>query len=369
MSIAAEPGVIATENHTQRVDAARQVLRERGADALLLTFLPDIRWVCGFSGSNGILIVLPDEAHFVTDGRYLVQAHREVRGASVHVPGYQLLEHASNERLLGAASVVLVQGDHLTVSQMDELRSQFPDVQFEPATDLLVPYVGRKDDEEVRLIREAQSITDSVFDHLLNILLPGMTEKEIAAEIVYQHLIRGAEGISFSPIVAAGPQGALPHARPTDRPIGPHELLVLDMGCFLNGYASDMTRTIAIGTPTEEARKVYSLVLEAQERAIDAAHAGMTSIELDGVARRVIQDGGYGEYFSHGLGHGLGLQIHEWPKVSYHVQVDLPAGAVVTIEPGVYLPDRFGVRIEDIIVLRDDGCENLTNARKDLVVL
>ncbi|HEX7070958.1 MAG TPA: Xaa-Pro peptidase family protein [Rhodothermales bacterium] len=360
---------IITDKHTQRLDAVREAVRERGADAVLLTFLPDIRWACGFTGSNGILLVRPDEAHFVTDGRYFVQAHREVHGAEVHVPGYQLLEHAAKESLLGSARVVLVQGEHVTVNQFDELREQFPEVTFEPATDLLVPYVGRKDDEEVRRIREAQSITDDVFEHLLGIIRPGMTEKEIAAEIVYQHLLRGAEGMSFSPIVAAGPQGALPHARPTDRPLGAHELLVIDMGCFLNGYASDMTRTVAIGTPTEEARKVYDLVLEAQVRAIEEARAGMTSIELDGVARKVIKDGGYGDQFSHGLGHGLGLQIHEWPKVSYHVEVTLPAGAVVTIEPGIYLPEQFGVRIEDIIVLRDDGCENLTGARKDLVVL
>ena len=357
------------ERRTRRIGQVREVARAHGADAVLLTFLPDIRWACGFSGSNGILIVRPDEAHFVTDGRYLVQAKREVRGAEVHVPGYQLFEHVEENGLFGNARTVLFQSDQLTVSQLSDLQEQFSDIDFLPGSELLVTHVGRKDEEEIRLIHEAQKVTDAVFDHLLGFIRPGMTEKDIAAEIVYQHLQRGAEAMSFSPIVASGPQGALPHARPSDRKLVAHELLVMDFGCFLNGYASDMTRTVAIGQPRDDARNVYELVLEAQRRAIDAAHAGMTSVELDGVARRIIDEGGYGSYFSHGLGHGLGLQIHEWPKVSYHVETDLPAGAVVTIEPGVYVPDQFGVRIEDIIVLRDGGCENLTGAPKDLVVI
>lgn len=366
-----EPQTLTTDVESQlaRVDAIRSVMREHDAQAVLLTFLPDIRWACGFSGSNGILIVRPDEVHFVTDGRYSVQARREVASAIVHVPGYQLLEHVQEEALFGDASTVLIQSDHVTVAQFADLQELFGDIHFRGGSELLVEFVGRKDESEVRRIREAQAITDAVFEHLLTIIRPGITEKEIAAEIVYQHLQRGAEGVSFSPIVASGPQGALPHARPSDRAIGNHELVVLDFGCFLDGYASDMTRTVAVGTPTDEARKVYELVLEAQTRAIEAARAGMTSVELDGMARGVISEGGYAEYFSHGLGHGLGLQIHEWPKVSYHVEHVLPEGAAVTIEPGIYLPDKFGVRIEDIIVLREDGCENLTGARKDLVVL
>ncbi len=357
------------ENQEVRLDAIRSVVRDHNADAILLTFLPDIRWACGFSGSNGILVVRPDVVHFVTDGRYFVQAHREVLGANVHVPGYQLLEHVQKEGLFGSARTVLIQSDHVTVAQLAELQELFPDIQFRGGVELLVEHVGRKDESEVRRIREAQSVTDAVFDHLLGVIRPGITEKEIASEIVYQHLQRGAEGMSFAPIVASGPNGALPHAHPSDRRIGNHELIVLDFGCFLNGYASDMTRTVAVGEPSSEARNVYQLVLEAQTRAIEAARAGMTSVELDSVARKVIEEGGYGNHFSHGLGHGLGLQIHEWPKVSYHVDHLLPESATVTIEPGVYIPEKFGVRIEDIIVLRADGCDNLTGARKDLVVL
>ena len=353
----------------RRLKAVRSELRSHGADAVLLTFLPDVRWACGFSGSNGILIVDERDAHFVTDGRYLVQAREEVRGAKVHVPGYQLFEHVRDERLLRRARSVLFQSDHVSAAQLEQLRSMFETVDFIPAEGLLVQHVARKDDEEVESLRVAQSLTDDVFTYLLGVIRPGITEKELAAEIVYQHLRRGADAMSFAPIVAAGSRGALPHARPSDRRIEKGDLLVLDFGCFLDGYASDMTRTVAVGQPEEEAAALYSLVLDAQQRAIEAARAGMTSIELDAVARNVIESGGYGDFFTHGLGHGLGLQIHEWPKVSYHVEHILPEGAAVTIEPGIYIPERFGIRIEDIIVLREGGCENLTGSRKDLIVL
>jgi Xaa-Pro aminopeptidase len=191
----------------------------------------------------------------------------------------------------------------------------------------------------------------------------------VAAEIVYQHLQRGAARMSFDPIVASGEHGALPHQRPTDHALRPGDMVVLDFGCVLEGYASDMTRTIALGEPGETARTVYNVVLEAQERAIGAVHAGLSTQALDGVARDTITAAGYGAYFSHGLGHGIGLQTHEWPRISYHVDDQLPEGAVITIEPGIYLPDQFGVRIEDIVVVRADGCENLTASPKSLIVL
>ena len=358
-----------TARTSARIDGVRDVMRGRGADAALLTFLPDIRWACGFSGSSGVLIVREEDAHFVTDGRYLVQAQNEVKGAEVHVPGYKLYEHVAEQGLLRDGSSVVFQADHVSVAELEDLETKFPEVSFIPATELLIERVGRKDADEVARIRAAQRITDDVFEHLLNFLRAGLSEQEVATEIVYQHLNRGAEGMSFAPIVAGGRQGALPHARPTDRKLQKGDLVVIDMGCFLDGYASDMTRTVAIGQPDDEAKQVYELVLDAQKRAIDAARAGMTSVELDAVARRVIEHAGYGDFFSHGLGHGLGLQIHEWPRVSYHVDHLLPEGATVTIEPGVYVPERFGVRIEDIVVLRESGCENLTSARKDLVVL
>jgi len=288
----------------------------------------------------------------------------------VHVGRGRLWEFIEEEELMDGLTDVVFESDTLTVQQLDALQSQFEDVNWVGVAGLLSRDVGTKDAVEVERIRAAQRVTESVFDHVLRSIEPGMTEQDVAADIVYQHLMLGAEKMSFDPIVASGPNGALPHARPTDRTLQEGELIVIDMGCFLNGYASDMTRTVALGEPGEAARLGYDVVKRAQEAALQAARAGMPGKELDAVARDVIDEAGLGDYFSHGLGHGVGLQIHEWPRVSYTVEEELPAGACVTIEPGVYVSeDGYGVRIEDIIVLREEGCENLTSAEKDLIVL
>ena len=345
------------------------LLHAHSADAALITFLPDIRWACGFTGSNGVLVVLPEVVHFLSDGRYTEQARQEMHGATVHTPGYALFEYMAEENLLGDARQIVYQADHVTVAQLEKWRGLLPSVQWKPGTDLLTKQVAAKSDDEVARMRQAQRVTDDVFAHMLGFIQPGMREQEVAVEIVYQHLQRGAAKMSFEPIVASGARGALPHALPTDKWLEPGELVVLDFGCFVDGYASDMTRTIALGEPGEEARKVYHIVLEAQKQAIAQARAGISTKELDGAARSVIEAAGYGEFFTHGLGHGIGLQTHEWPRVSYQVDEVLPEGTAITIEPGVYLPGQFGVRIEDIVVLHAGGCDDLTASTKELMVL
>lgn len=352
-----------------KLSTVRAQIAEHNADAALITFLPDIRWSCGFTGSNAILIVGTDDAHFLSDGRYLAQARREVSGAEVHIPGYNLYKHAAEEHLFDGAQTVLFQSEHVTVDRLDDLKKCFPNISWKAAPNLLTEQVASKEPGEVEKIRAAQHVTDSVFEYLCGFIEPGMTERDIAAEIVYQHLKRGAEKMSFEPIVASGPNASLPHARPSNRKLRRGDLVVIDMGCFLDGYASDMTRTVAIGSPGEEARRGYQVVRDAQKRALEAAHAGMTGKELDAVARDVIDEAGLGEYFSHGLGHGLGLQVHEWPRLSHHVEHVLPEGAVVTIEPGLYVPEKYGVRIEDIVVLHRGGHDNLTRSPKDLIEL
>ncbi len=345
------------------------LLHAHDADAALITFLPDIRWACGFTGSNGVLVVLPEAVHFLSDGRYTEQARQEVQGATVHTPGYALFEYMAEENLLGDARQIVFQADHVTVAQLEKWRGLLPSVQWTPGIDLLTKQVAAKSDDEVARMRQAQRITDDVFAHMLGFIQPGMREQEVATEIVYQHLRRGAAKMSFEPIVASGAQGALPHALPTNKRLETGDLVVLDFGCFVDGYASDMTRTIALGEPGEEARKVYDIVLEAQQQAIAQAHAGISTTALDAAARSVIEAAGYGEFFTHSLGHGIGLQTHEWPRVSYQVDEVLPEGTAITIEPGVYLPGQFGVRIEDIVVLRASGCDDLTASPKELIVL
>lgn len=352
-----------------RLAKLRARLEEQRAEALLATHLPDIRWACGFTGSNGLLVVRRGTVHLVTDGRYRAQAAQEVRGAEVHVPGYDLIPYLAEAELLKGARRVLVQAESVTLAQQDKLRAHCPDVLWQHVSELFAPLRGAKDETEIAHIQAAQRITDDVFEGLLGFLRPGRTEREVAAEIVYRHLRNGAERMAFEPVVASGPNGALPHARPTDREIEPGEMVVIDMGGVYAGYASDMTRTVAVGEPGERGRAVYEVVREAQAAALDAARASLTGTALDRVARDVIEEAGYGKHFSHSLGHGIGLETHEWPRLSRHVEHLLPEETVVTIEPGIYLPGKFGIRIEDLAVLHTTGCENLTTSPRGLIVL
>lgn len=353
-----------------RLPRVRRRFEDYDADALLITKLPNVRWACGFTGTNGLLLVGREEAVFVTDGRYTEQAQQEVEGAEVVVAEEGLLTCLAERDYFDSLDRVVFQADDVSVAKREQLEEYLPAVRWIPQTEVLTAFVASKEDTEVDQIRGAQKITESVFDHILNVLEPGITEREVAAEITYQHLRRGAERMSFDPIVASGPNGARPHARPTGRALHSGEVVVLDMGCIRDGYASDMTRTVSIGAAPEPARKGYDLVRSAQQKALDAAQAGLTGKELDAIARKTIESAGMGDHFAHGLGHGVGLEVHEWPRVSRTADVELPEGACVTIEPGVYVPEEaFGVRIEDIVVLRSDGCENLTSTSKSLIEL
>ena len=353
-----------------RLPRVRERLQDFDADAALLSALPNVRWACGFTGSNGLLLVGKSNAVFVTDGRYTEQARQEVDGAEVVIAENGLLTRLADLDYFDDLRRVVFQADHVTVARFDQLKDHLSQITWIPKTAAVTDLVASKEENEVERIRHAQQVTESVFDHILEHLEPGVPERDIAAEITYQHLRRGADKMSFDPIVASGPNGALPHARPTDRTLQSGDLVVIDMGGICDGYASDMTRTVAIGSPSEASKNGYQAVREAQERALEVARAGLTGKELDAVARDVLEKVGLDEYFSHGLGHGVGLEVHEWPRISRTVDHELPEGACVTIEPGVYVPDDgYGVRIEDIVVLREGTCENLTRAPKELQIL
>jgi Xaa-Pro aminopeptidase len=353
-----------------RLPQVRRRLDDFDAGALLLSSLPNIRWACGFTGSNGLLLVTESTATFVTDGRYTEQARQEVAGAEVLIATNGLLEALLDEGAFSGLDRVVIQADDVTLATYHQLRENVSTVEWHPESGVLRALIGTKDASEIQRIRAAQALTEEVYADILDVLAPGRTEREIAAEITYGHLRRGAEAMAFDPIVASGPNAARPHARPTDRSLRAGDLVVLDMGAVLEGYASDMTRTVAIGEPPDVAREGYRVVREAQQRALDAARSGITGKELDAAARRSIEEAGLGEHFAHGLGHGIGLEVHEWPRVSHSVDETLPAGACVTIEPGVYVPEEgYGVRIEDIVVLRPEGCRNLTRTDKTLHIV
>lgn len=352
-----------------RLDALRQKLINSRLDALLLTFLPLVRYLTGFSGSNGICIITNNHQTFLSDGRYRLQAGEEVHGYRIVIASGSLFEAAVKKRLFPKRGKVGFEEQHVTVAELRNLKKLLPHVRFIPTSGLVEDLSSVKDRNEIELIRRAVAITDKVFDKLLDIVKPGVRELDVAAEISYLHRRLGAEADAFEPIVASGTRGALPHARATEKKIKQGEMVTIDMGCRYKGYHSDLTRTVSMGKSSAVARKIYSVVAEAQLRALDAAAIGMSGRALDAVARKYIKDKGYGKYFSHSLGHGLGLQVHERPRLSALSNDLLASGNVVTIEPGIYVSGVGGVRIEDDVVIREGFCEVLNKAPKELIVL
>ncbi len=353
-------------NHLKQIAAK---LDEYGLDAMLLSSEPGEYYGIGFHG-EGFVIVARDECRFFTDSRYIEAARKQVTGATIFMTdrgrNYRAaLSQAVTE--MGIKKMGFEDG-YMTVAQHKLYSSVLP-CELEPAQDLVNHLRAAKDEEEIAFMVEAQRITDAAFDEIIKFIRPGLTEQEVAAKLVYEMLRMGASKVSFDPIVVSGPNGSLPHGIPSDKKIESGEFVTLDFGCMYGGYCSDMTRTVAVGEPTEEMRKVYNTVLQAQLAGIAATKAGIPGKEIDGAARKVIEDAGYGDYFGHGYGHSLGLEIHESPNASSSEEKILPVGAAVSAEPGIYLPGKFGVRIEDVVVYTDDGCVVLTKSPKNLLVL
>jgi Xaa-Pro aminopeptidase len=341
------------------------LLAERELDAMLVTDLVNVRYLTGFTGTNGACIHAPDIRAFLTDFRYTERAAEEVEGWEVVTISDDWLGGIA-ERLAGRVGF---EDDHVSVRTLERLRSKLPDgVELVAAGGAVESLRSVKDELEIAAIAAASELADEVFRWSLERGMAGRSEREVARAAEARIRELGGEP-SFPTIVAAGPNGALPHAEPGERPIAAGELVVFDMGAQLEGYCSDGTRTFATGEPDEGAREVYELVLEAQAEALGAITAGIGGEELDEVARKAIEAAGHGERFGHGLGHGVGLEIHEAPRVSHRSEDVLRAGEVVTIEPGVYLPGEFGIRIEDLVVVTEDGHRNLSGVAKELQVV
>lgn len=353
-------------NHIAKI-ASR--LPEYGLDAMLITSESGERYALGFHG-EGLLLITREGAHYTTDGRYIEAAREQITAAHVS------LVTAGSGHLAQARAYLEEKGLHnvgfesgeMTVDAHRRYAQELPCI-LTPAQTLLDDLRAAKDEEELDIMRRAQEITDEAFKAILNFIRPGLTEREIAARLVYELMRRGGEKMSFDPIVAAGPNGSRPHAVPGDQVVDTGMFITMDFGCKVEGYCSDMTRTVALGQPTEEMEKVYAAVLAAQKAGINAARAGVTGREVDEAARRCLREEGYEEYFTHSFGHSLGIDIHESPNASPGESRVLPVGAVISAEPGVYLPGRFGVRIEDVLILNESGCEDITRSPKDLIVL
>ena len=347
-------------------------LEAHGLDALLLTNEANRFYATGFhsGGTDGAALVTRDKAYYFTDSRYTEAAAKAVPGAEHQevVPGrgYPVLVGEAvarhNIRRLGFEDADMTVRDH-------GVYSRALSCELVPAADLLWALRAVKDEEELAAMQAAQEIAERALADILKEIRPGVTEREIAARLQYLMLHYGAEDMSFDPIVVSGPNGSLPHGVPSEKAIRDGEFVTMDFGCVYHGYCSDMTRTVAVGHVTEEMRRVYDTVLAAQQAGIAAARAGAAGREVDGAARAVIRQAGYGAYFGHSFGHGVGVEIHEAPNASPSNDKPLPAGAVISAEPGIYLPGRLGVRIEDVLLLTEEGCRNLTKAPKELLVL
>lgn len=352
-----------------RIRKVQEKLQELKLDGFLVTNPPNVRYLTGFSGSSAICLIGEDRKLFITDSRYKDQSHEEVRGLKILIAKDGIFEELEKQKIFRGMRRVGIEGNHLSYSEYQKFRKAFRHIRFVPHADVVESISLIKEKEEIDLIKAAAAISDKVFDKVLEILKPGIREIDVSAEISYYHKKFGAERDAFEPIVASGPRGALPHGVASRKKIRKGELVTLDFGCSYGGYCCDITRTVAVGEPHRKLREVYEVVRDAQLRAIDAAQTGTTAKELDAVARSFITKKGYASFFGHSLGHGIGLQVHEPPRISWQSSYRLQAGNVITIEPGIYLPGLGGVRIEDDVVIMNGKNLVLNKAPKDLIVL
>ena len=352
----------------KRIETIQAKLKEQELDALVLFSSVNIRYAAQFFISNGAAVVTAEGAWLLTDSRYIEAAREQAKDCTVrlfdreHPLGDMLSETLRNCARIGAEDRSLPYADWNRWQR--KLGKELI-----PAEQALLDLRAVKDADEVASIVGAQRIAETALDEVLGLLKPGMKERDVAAELTYRMLLHGGEGNSFDPITITGAHTSMPHGVPGDAVIRAGDFFTMDFGCLYNGYCSDMTRTVVIGRATDEMKRVYHTVLEAQLAGVAAARPGVTGADIHNAAAKVIADAGYGEYFGHAFGHSLGLEIHEEPGATPKNHRPMPAGAVISAEPGIYIPGKFGVRIEDMLYLTGNGSENLTRAPKELIEL
>jgi Xaa-Pro aminopeptidase len=351
----------------KRVEGLKKYLKDKELDSAIVYKPENRRYLCGFTGTSGYVIITEDRELFVTDFRYVQQASDQCKG-------FDIIEH-NNERTLYDILNELglkklgFEDEYVTVSQYNEFMEKLNNIELNPLKDTLNKLRIVKDEDEIKQIKKAAEIADKAFEYICSILRPGITEWEVSLELEGFMKKKGASGTSFESIVASGKRSSLPHGVASKKKIEDGDFVTLDFGCIYNGYCSDMTRTVVIGKATDKQKEIYNTVLEAQEEALKHIKPGIKGCDVDKLARDIIEKKGYGKYFGHGLGHGVGLEVHEGPRLSPLGKDTLKANMVVTDEPGIYLPNFGGVRIEDLIVVTEDGCETLSKSPKHLIEL
>src|SRR3984893_17884331 len=363
-------------DHRGRQQRLQNSLSTHRLDTLLVTHPPNLRYLCGFTGSSGALLLTEKKRVFITDGRYTEQARVEVRSAQIVIARQGPLAAAAawlsahQKKSRRAPSKIGIEGEPMTVASRSLLAGILPSsIRLRSAPPLVEKARMLKDEEEIGCIRSAVLLGASLFDRALEVIRPGVREAEVAAEMEYAARKAGAQEMSFTTIIASGERSAFPHGRVAHAAIPAQAFVVCDFGVILSGYCSDMTRTLYVGRPSAEARGVYQAVKQAQQVAVDAVRPGISVGEVDRAARKSLQKSGLAKYFTHSTGHGVGLEIHEAPRVAAGQTEILQPGMVITIEPGVYVPGKWGVRIEDMIVVTESGCEVLNPTSKELVAI
>lgn len=350
----------------ERVNKLQGQLEANGIDGLLVTKRENIRYLSGFTGSSGVLVITAQSASFITDFRYTEQAASQVKGFDIIEHKTSLIKSVAEVVTEQAVKRLGIEQDDMTVGQF---RTYEKEVELVETSGIVEKLRLIKDESEIKIMKEAAAIADAAFAHIQTFIRPGRTEKEVANELEMFMRAQGADSSSFDMIVASGHRSALPHGVASDKVIEAGELVTLDFGAYYQGYCSDITRTLAIGDISDELRTIYDTVLRAQLAGVEGTKAGITGIEADALTRDVIKDAGYGEYFGHSTGHGLGMEVHEAPGLSFRSETVLEPGMVVTIEPGIYIAGIGGCRIEDDVVVTETGNIRLTQSPKELITI
>ena len=354
----------------KNIEKYKSLLETGEVDALLLTSEYNRLYAAQYSIAEGVAVVTKDGAYYFTDSRYIEAAENNLPGFTVRMthPGSSDIERINE--VIGEHTIKKLgfEESNMTYAMFLEFQHALHAV-LVPMQKKIDAFRASKEPWELELMRKAQEITDLTFAQLQKVICAGMTEKDLRAELIYRLYKNGANGLSFDPIVVSGPNTSMPHGVPGDRELQFGDFITMDFGCIYKGYCSDMTRTVAVGHVTDEMKRVYETVLKAQLETIAIAKAGVRGCEMDARARGIINEAGYEGCFGHGLGHSVGLEIHEWPRASAACDEILKPGMLMTVEPGIYLPGRFGVRIEDMVVITETGCRDFTQSPKQLIIL
>lgn len=346
----------------------RELLKEQELDALLVTNEFNRRYMTGFTGTAGLALISADDAVFITDFRYTEQAEKEIEGFRIVQHTKTIIEEVATQVENMGLQTIGFEKDDLTFGVYELYNAQVK-ATLKPVSGLVEKLRMVKTEDELVILRQAAKIADNAFTHICTFIKPGVTELEVSNELEFAMRKQGATSSSFSIIVASGLRGALPHGVATDKVIESGDLVTLDFGALYEGYISDITRTVAVGEPSDKLKEIYEVTRVAQELAVEKIKPGMTGIEADAIARDYITSKGYGEAFGHSTGHGIGLEVHEGPGLSFRSETVLVPNMTVTVEPGIYLPGIGGVRIEDDIIMTEDGNVRLTHSPKELLIL